>query len=259
MRQPVLAVAPQLTVQHCWDSEGELGGRCPKPTPRTKTDGVMLAGVAVASSCQIVLPVFGVLFLIVGTVLTLASYRGPESDENPEDYLERVKLTSNLRVLGPCCLAIGLAMLLGGFSLCFLSRRAKKMKLAFRCPIHGDFYPISTSQGNLLSLSKRSSLGVCGRQESEETIGLPTPQCPHSNRSSVSTGPPQPHGGSPLPPITTSASYSGLITPTCQMGDTTGSTHSLAVSYDVASFPHSRDPSPTRTESKADLEPPVTS
>lgn len=52
------------------DSEVDLGGRCPKPTPRTKSDGVMLAGVVVASSCQIVLPVFGVLFLIVGTVLT---------------------------------------------------------------------------------------------------------------------------------------------------------------------------------------------
>lgn len=49
----------------------EESGRCPKATARVKQDGgVMFAGVAVATSCQIVLPVFGALFLIVGTVLT---------------------------------------------------------------------------------------------------------------------------------------------------------------------------------------------
>ncbi|XP_066907020.1 uncharacterized protein [Halyomorpha halys] len=240
MKQVSLGPRPPIVVHHCWDSEAD-SNRCPKPTLQTKGGSVMLAGVAVASSCQIVLPIFGVLFLVVGTVLTLASYRGPESDEDPEQYLERVHLTSNLRILGPCCLAMGTGMLLAGVGLCLLSRRAKKMRLAFRCPIHGDFYPIS-SQLNFLSLSK-SSLGICSYRGSSDTLGLPTPQCPHSNRSSVSTGP---ISGSPLPPITSSTSFSGLMTPTFQVGDMTGSTQSLAVSYDVASFPHSREASPTR-------------
>ncbi|XP_073972465.1 uncharacterized protein isoform X2 [Rhodnius prolixus] len=221
----------------------EESGRCPKATARVKQDGgVMFAGVAVATSCQIVLPVFGALFLIVGTVLTIASYRGPEADEDPEQYADRVNLTSNLRILGPCCLAIGICMLFSGIGLCMLSRRNRQNKMTFHCPVHGDFYPLSASSSNLLQTGKRSSLAMCGHLDSvEEMEGLPTPQCPHSNRSSLSTGA---QASSPLPPIITSHTSSGFLTPnTLTVGDNTGSTHSLAVSYDVASFPHSRSSS----------------
>ncbi|XP_014254787.1 uncharacterized protein LOC106669667 isoform X2 [Cimex lectularius] len=227
------------SVQQCWGTED---GRCPKATARRKQDAsVIVAGVAVASSCQIVLPIFGALFFIVGTVLTIASYRGPENDEDPEQYADRVNLTSNLRVLGPCCLAIGLAMLLAGLGLFLLARRNKNKSLTFHCPLHGDFYPISSSHAHILSLSKRSSL-VCG-QQLENGDNFPTPQCPHSNRSSLSYGPPP--QSSPLPPVTTH-NTSGFLTPTnLTMGENSGSTQSLAISYDVASFPHSRSSSPT--------------
>ncbi|KAK9504319.1 hypothetical protein O3M35_010681 [Rhynocoris fuscipes] len=243
----------------------------------------MCAGVAVASSCQIVLPVFGALFLIVGTVLTselpmivplyflfpithylkiiifvesfIASYRGPEADEDAEQYADRVNLTSNLRILGPCCLAIGIGMLLSGLALCLLSRRAKNQKMTFHCPVHGDFYPLSASSNSFLEGSRKRSLAMCGQMDSvEEMPGLPTPQCPHSNRNSLSTG--AQGSSSPLPPVLVSHSSSGFLTPnTLTVGENSGSTQSLAVSYDVASFPHSRSSSvvsdkDTRTESQ---------
>ncbi|BES95902.1 Hypothetical protein NTJ_08711 [Nesidiocoris tenuis] len=214
--------------------------RCPKATPRAKQEpAVTLAGVAVASSCQIILPVFGALFCIVGTVLTIASYRGQEADELPEQYADRWSLTSNLRILGPFCLIVGAAMAGGGAGLIYLARRNKHNNLTFHCPLHGDFYPISASHSHLINMGKRSSLGMCARSESLDI--LPTPQCPHSNRSSLSTGPTQQH--TPLPPIITSTGYltaSNLM----QIGDSGGSTQSLALSYDVASFPHSRSTSP---------------
>ncbi|KAL1140851.1 hypothetical protein AAG570_000779, partial [Ranatra chinensis] len=130
------------------------GGRCPKATQasaaKAEPGGLVVAGVAVATSCQVVLPIFGSLFLIVGTVLTVASYRGPEEGEDPEKYADRVNLTSNHRILGPCCLVVGLVMLSLGIALCVLSRRAKNHKLPFHCPIHGDFYPISPVNNNKL-------------------------------------------------------------------------------------------------------------
>uniref|UniRef100_A0A0K8SK78 Transmembrane protein n=2 Tax=Lygus hesperus TaxID=30085 RepID=A0A0K8SK78_LYGHE len=217
----------------------EEGERCPKATARAKQEAaVTLAGVAVASSCQIILPVFGALFCIVGMVLTIASYRGQEANELPEQYADRVSRTSNLRILGPVCLAIGVGMAVAGATLIYIARRNKQNNITFHCPIHGDFYPISASHSHLLNMRKRSSLGIFGPADTEV---LPTPQCPHSNRSSVSTGPPAQL--SPLPPVITSSGYltaSNLL----QFGDSGGSTLSLAMSYDVASFPHSRSASP---------------
>lgn len=58
---------------------GEEGGengklRCPAPTTRLRVEkiegGLMVAGVVVAANCQIILPIFGFLFLLVGCVLT---------------------------------------------------------------------------------------------------------------------------------------------------------------------------------------------
>lgn len=48
--------------------------RCPAPITRLKVEkiegGLMVAGVVVAANCQIILPIFGFLFLLVGCVLT---------------------------------------------------------------------------------------------------------------------------------------------------------------------------------------------
>lgn len=48
--------------------------RCPAPTTRLRVEkiegGLMVAGVVIAANCQIILPIFGFLFLLVGCVLT---------------------------------------------------------------------------------------------------------------------------------------------------------------------------------------------
>lgn len=48
--------------------------RCPAPISRLRVEkiegGLMVAGVVVAANCQIILPIFGFLFLLVGCVLT---------------------------------------------------------------------------------------------------------------------------------------------------------------------------------------------
>lgn len=55
---------------------GAEGGklRCPAPISRLRVEkiegGLMVAGVVVAANCQIILPIFGFLFLLVGCVLT---------------------------------------------------------------------------------------------------------------------------------------------------------------------------------------------
>lgn len=58
----------------CVRSRVESGLRCPLPTTRLRVEkiegGLMVAGVVVAANCQIILPVFGFLFLLVGCVLT---------------------------------------------------------------------------------------------------------------------------------------------------------------------------------------------
>lgn len=52
------------------------GGKllCPAPISRLRVEkiegGLMVAGVVVAANCQIILPIFGFLFLLVGCVLT---------------------------------------------------------------------------------------------------------------------------------------------------------------------------------------------
>lgn len=48
--------------------------RCPAPTTKLRVEkiegGLMVAGVVIAANCQIILPIFGFLFLLVGCVLT---------------------------------------------------------------------------------------------------------------------------------------------------------------------------------------------
>lgn len=48
--------------------------RCPAPTTRLRVEkiegGLMVAGVVIAANCQIILPIFGFLFLLIGCVLT---------------------------------------------------------------------------------------------------------------------------------------------------------------------------------------------
>lgn len=71
---PVEAAAP-TSAHSCGGSIGGVNKlQCPAPISRLRVEkiegGLMVAGVVVAANCQIVLPIFGFLFLLVGCVLT---------------------------------------------------------------------------------------------------------------------------------------------------------------------------------------------
>ncbi|KAF4522732.1 hypothetical protein B566_EDAN010939 [Ephemera danica] len=159
----------------------------------------MVAGVLVAANCRVALPVFGFLFLLAGAVLTAAAYRGPETDEEPNTYFERVELTGNSRILGPACLVVGTLMMLAGVLLCSLNRRARKQerqrRVGFHCPIHGDFYPTHVKDELLDEERGLSSCWKGNREDDEEELGPraransviagQAPLCPHSSHTSA--------------------------------------------------------------------------
>lgn len=61
-------------------SGGSFGSKlkCPSPISRLRVEkiegGLMVAGVVIAANCQIALPAFGCLFMLVGAVLTGSFY-----------------------------------------------------------------------------------------------------------------------------------------------------------------------------------------
>ncbi|XP_046982602.1 uncharacterized protein LOC124552383, partial [Schistocerca americana] len=253
-----------------------LGTRCAAPISRLRVEkiegGLLVAGVVVAANCQVALPAFGALFALAGCVLTAAAYRGPAAGELPADYEARVSLTGSSRALGPACLAVGVAMLAAGAALCLLARRARQRqrRVAFHCPLHGDFYPLSPVAGHSAnpcvrvpglsgSLSgggkPRYGMLCCrgpgGRRLWGAGAPVPTPQCPHSTlsstRSSVSSAPASPCPA-PTPFLVTSGSVSSGMLPSVGANlspdQTFGSIKSLAAGREVASFPLSRTPSP---------------
>ena len=79
------------------------------------------------------------------SIVPAASYRGPSEGEEPEHYAARIAFTGNSRILGPTCIVVGVLMLVAGFVLCVLTRRARRREqtIGFHCPLHGDFYPLS--------------------------------------------------------------------------------------------------------------------
>lgn len=261
----------------------DLSLRCPAPISRLRVEkiegGLLVAGVVVAANCQVALPAFGALFILAGCVLTAAAYRGPSQGEDPQLYEARVAFTGSSRALGPACLAAGLLMLLAGVALCLLGRRARarQRRVAFHCPLHGDFFPLSPVQGLSGGRKKGGISGAslfCCRSQGGATTHNPTPQCPHSTlsstRSSVSSAPASPCPA-PLPFLVTSGSISSGMMPSVGANlspdQTFGSIRSLAVSREVASFPLSRTPSPPPiqdsvaqipADNQVGLEPPLT-
>lgn len=229
--------------------------------------GLMVAGVVVAANCQIILPIFGFLFLLVGIVLTAASYRGPGADEEPDHYAHRIAFTGNSRILGPACIVVGFLMSIAGLSLCLLTRRARRREqtIGFHCPLHGDFYPLSNvnSSKTIAALEKgsgtvpldnaSSNCWCCwpSRRRGPGAIAVGPPQCPHSQVSSTrsSLASSSPHSQCPTPKafvITSSGSIGGLGPTVAQLSPDQpfGSIRSLAPSREVASFPMSRTPTP---------------
>ncbi|XP_030747679.1 uncharacterized protein LOC115876129 isoform X2 [Sitophilus oryzae] len=245
-------------------SDGTATGgklRCPTPISRLRVEkiegGLMVAGVVVAANCQIILPIFGFLFLLVGCVLTAASYRGPGEDEEPDHYAERIAFTGNSRVLGPACMVVGLIMLISGCVLCYLTRRARRREqtVGFHCPLHGDFYPLSpvTSSKTLEVIQRNGKCTLCWpRKRGPGSIAVGPPQCPHSQVSSTrSSLASSPHSQcpTPLPFLVNSGTTTGAlaVAPAAQQSPAEpsfGSIRSLAGGREVASFPMSRTPTP---------------
>ncbi|KAL0271215.1 UNVERIFIED_CONTAM: hypothetical protein PYX00_008385 [Menopon gallinae] len=238
----------------------EKGIQCPAPISRLRVEkiegGLVVAGVVVAANCQVALPVFGFLFILVGIVLTVASYRGPGKDEAPENYEARIAFTGNSRILGPACIVVGLIMLAAGVGLCLLTRKARRRerRVGFHCPVHGDFYPLSPVSGPKKLGALESKWGSWFTRSKHVNIDSTPPQCPHtqfsSTRSSFSSNPPSPCP-TPMPFLVTSGSISGLVNSigvNLSPDQTFGSIRSLSVSREVASFPMSRTPSPPPAE-----------
>ncbi|CAH1991048.1 unnamed protein product [Acanthoscelides obtectus] len=268
------------------NSSGKL--RCPAPISRLRVEkiegGLMVAGVVVAANCQIILPIFGFLFTLVGCVLTAASYRGPGADEEPERYEARVAFTGNSRILGPGCIVVGVVMLAAGCALCVLTRRAgrrqrrdvERQPVGFHCPLHGDFYPLATGggggnagSGGMVSvestedsagsgdqigiIEKNTTCGLCWpRKRGPGAIAVGPPQCPHSQvsstRSSIASSP-HSQCPTPLPFLVNSGSAGGIVSQSVQLSPEQqfGSIRSLTVGgggREVASFPLSRTPTP---------------
>lgn len=80
-----------------------------------------------------------------GYLFSAASYRGRAKGEDNDHYAARIAFTGNSRILGPACIVVGVLMLVAGFVLCILTRRARRREqtIGFHCPLHGDFYPLS--------------------------------------------------------------------------------------------------------------------
>ncbi|XP_021200545.1 uncharacterized protein LOC110383911 isoform X3 [Helicoverpa armigera] len=230
--------------------------RCPPAISRLRVEkvegGLAVAGVVVAANCQIVLPIFGFLFMLVGCVLTAASYRGCGENEEPDHYAARIAFTGNSRVLGPVCIVAGAIMTIAGIVLCILMRAAQRRqrRLAFHCPIHGDFYPLSPQNSRKYSPVvpagtpagmwrwMRSWLGLV---EEGEAARCPRSAEPASPARADAPCPP------PLPFLVPSDSVVGMASvlgAPLSPEQTFGSIKSLAISREVASFPLSRSPTP---------------
>lgn len=225
--------------------------RCPPAISRLRVEkvegGLAVAGVVVAANCQIVLPIFGFLFMLVGCVLTAASYRGCGENEEPDHYAARIAFTGNSRVLGPVCIVAGALMTIAGIVLCILMRAAQRRqrRLAFHCPIHGDFYPVSPQNTRKYSRTPsglwRWLRGWLGMEEDTEA-----PRCPRSTepaspaRADAPCPPPLPF----LVPSDSVVGMASVLGAPLSPEQAFGSIKSLAISREVASFPLSRSPTP---------------
>ncbi|XP_068631059.1 uncharacterized protein [Battus philenor] len=225
--------------------------RCPPAISRLRVEkvegGLAVAGVVVAANCQIVLPIFGFLFMLVGCVLTAASYRGCGENEEPDHYAARIAFTGNSRVLGPVCIVAGALMTIAGIVLCILMRAAQRRqrRLAFHCPIHGDFYPLSPQNSRKYSRSPRGLWQYVrtwlGMVEEGGAARCPRSAEPASPARADAPCPP------PLPFLVPSDSVVGMASvlgAPLSPEQTFGSIKSLAISREVASFPLSRSPTP---------------
>ncbi|XP_050538370.1 uncharacterized protein LOC126903876 [Daktulosphaira vitifoliae] len=218
--------------------------------------GVTIWGITIGSNCQIALPVFGTLFLAIGVVLTVISYRWVSSDD--EQKKKFYSNSDNGRLLGPICLIMSVIMFTGTTILRMVSAKARlrQTRVGFHCPVHGDFFPISPGldprkfsfSAENIAQTPWSCLDLLKRRGSQETLAIDdlSPQCPHNNNHG-STRSPSPTSSCPTPKpflIFTDSEHGGsreLVAGNTLFPDEPfGSIRSLSVTNDalaVACFP----------------------
>ncbi|XP_025417957.1 uncharacterized protein LOC112688803 [Sipha flava] len=155
-------------------------------------DGVVVWGITIGSNCQIALPVFGTLFLVVGVLLTVISY-GWVTGSNEGDSKRKLYTTSdNGRLLGPICLIVSVVMFIATAVLRTISTNARfrQTRVGFHCPVHGDFFPISPGPDprkfsfSMENIAETPWICKCLKRfkaDSQETLAADDspPQCPH--------------------------------------------------------------------------------
>ncbi|KAK4289257.1 hypothetical protein Pmani_016842 [Petrolisthes manimaculis] len=98
--------------------------------------GLSIQGVALASNCHVTLCVFGVFFMLAGVILSYVSYNASVKarmgdEDSPKGSTEAMSSVSQMRMIGPSFLVLGLLMLGLGISLFVLAKkisRDEKMK-----------------------------------------------------------------------------------------------------------------------------------
>ncbi|CAH1712904.1 unnamed protein product [Aphis gossypii] len=195
---------------------------CPPATRRTLhssssavkkvDDGVTVWGVTVRSNCQIALPVFGTLFLVVGIVLTVISYGWVTGSSEDDSKRKFYTSSDNGRILGPICLVVSIVMFIATAVLRTISTKARfrQTRVGFHCPVHGDFFPISPgpdprkfsfSTENIAEDSWTCNCLNRSKGDSQETLAIEDlpPQCPHNGVHRSNTRSPSPVSTCPTP------------------------------------------------------------
>lgn len=78
--------------------------------------GMSIGGFYIAGNCNIILLVMACIFLVVGAIFTAISYRPRDPTEEMERYQERQAspVSSQVKIVGPISILIGLIMLVAG-------------------------------------------------------------------------------------------------------------------------------------------------
>ena len=88
--------------------------------------GITIGGVFISANCSIIVIVMASIFVLVGAVLTAISYRPRDINEELDRFLSKEEWASQLKVIGPIFLVIGVVMLTLGLTFCILGWKVTK-------------------------------------------------------------------------------------------------------------------------------------
>ncbi len=88
--------------------------------------GITIGGVFISANCSIILIVMASIFILVGSILSAISFRPRDINEELDRFLSRQEWASQLKVIGPVTLVVGLIMLIMGTTFCFLGWKVTK-------------------------------------------------------------------------------------------------------------------------------------